>query len=212
MTSLLPPEDPKYKAHRNSLNLQHPQPRPGPTHRYQTQLETQAQDFGSPMSPKSVEWGSSTSVNRLPQNANRYSHGTNATEQMSPVSDAGYSHHSQGLAAAPARPPKEPLTSSPPGPERPPKVRNRLTKPSPLSNEHLPVDNIEDDKRFSGVSSNGYESPSMAARVTTTSLGVPTRKPTGPRSMGPRSPSGNASGAEGSGNEVQTTRQRKRGT
>ncbi len=34
----LPPEDPKYKAQRNTLNLQHPQPRPGPTHSYKTTL------------------------------------------------------------------------------------------------------------------------------------------------------------------------------
>lgn len=37
--------DPKYQAHRNSLPLQHPQPRPGPTHRHQTNLESQAQTY-----------------------------------------------------------------------------------------------------------------------------------------------------------------------
>jgi hypothetical protein len=214
LTSLLPPEDPKYKAHRNSLNLQHPQPRPGPTHRYQTALESQAQEFGSPMSPKSLDWGSSTSVNRLPPNpnANRFSSGTNGTDLHSPVSDGDYS----GLEGVPARPPKEPL-SSPPGPERPLKIRNKLTKPSPLSNEHLNVDDVEDDKRFShGTVSTAanqvYDSPRSSGRVLSANLGVPTRKPTGPRSMGDRSRSGNLSPADASGGEGQTVRQKKRGT
>lgn len=210
LTSLLPPEDPKYKAHRNSLNLQHPQPRPGPTHRYQTALETQAQDFGSPMSPKSVEWGSNNSVDRLPPNANRYTNATNGTVPLSPVSDAGYSQHSlsQGAGLAPARPPKEPLLQTPAGPERPPKIRNKLTKPSPLSNEHLSAENEEGD---GGVGEErGYVSPSMAGRMLspTTNTGVPMRKPTGPRSMGMKSPRGNGeSGGEG----LMTSRERKRG-
>lgn len=38
-------EEAKYQAHRNSLLLEHPQPRPGPTHRHQTNLETQARTF-----------------------------------------------------------------------------------------------------------------------------------------------------------------------
>lgn len=36
-------DDPKYQAHRNSLLLQHPQPRQGPTSRHQNTLEDQAQ-------------------------------------------------------------------------------------------------------------------------------------------------------------------------
>lgn len=180
--SLLPPEDPKYKAHRNSLNLQHPQPRPGPTHRYQTALEVQAVNFDSPMSPRSLDWGSSTSLNRLPpQQPNRYSNGTDNTGNMSPVSDGGYSASGQG----PPRPPKEPLA-----PERPPKIRsNKLTKPSPLSNEHLPVDE-----------SLAYEpggSPRSAARKLSGSLGVPARKPTGPRSMSSASKNGDLNREDG---------------
>ena len=41
-------DDPKYQAHRNSLLLQHPQPRQGPTGRYQNNLENQAQTFDDP--------------------------------------------------------------------------------------------------------------------------------------------------------------------
>jgi hypothetical protein len=209
-TSMLPPEDPKYKAHRNSLNLQHPQPRPGPTIRYQTALESQAQEFHSPMSPKSVDWGSSTSVNRLPPNSNvnRYSNQTNGTDQMSPVSDGVYSQHSQnannGLQAAPARPPKEPL-SSPPAPDRPPKIRSKLAKPSPLSNEHLSADDLERPFSNGTVSSPGYES----SRTVSANLGVPTRKPTGPRSMSQRSQSSNLNEVGSAGE--QAVGQRKRG-
>ncbi|RDL37760.1 Uncharacterized protein BP5553_05193 [Venustampulla echinocandica] len=182
--SLLPPEDPKYKAHRNSLNLQHPQPRQGPTHRYQTALESQAQHYGAPMSPKSLDWGSSTSINRLPaQQTNRYSTGTNNTGgNLSPISDGGYSDGS-ATNQAPARPPKEPLA-----PQRPPKVRTgKLQKPSPLSNEHL---NVERDANY-GASYEGGGSPRSAARKLSGNMsGVPTRKPTGPRSMSSASRSG----------------------
>ena len=187
--SLLPPEDPKYKAHRNSLNLQHPQPRPGPTHRYQTALESQADNFSSPMSPKSVDFGSQLSLNRLPPHQqNRYSNTTNNTNpgNMSPISDGAYSHTSP----APARPPKEPIP-----PEIPPKVR-KLQKPSPLSNEHL---NAEDYASGSGGS------PGSVARSLSGALGVPARKPTGPRSMSSASKSGDLNREEG------TVRRKNRG-
>lgn len=158
-------EDPKYKAHRNSLNLQHPQPRPGPTHRYQTALESQAQNYDNPMSPNSVGWDSNTSLNRLPaQNTNRYSA---ETAPLSPVSEHAYS---QG----PARPPKEPLE-----PERPLKIRNKLSKPSPLANvEHVPGD---DDYAGSLASDSQPNSPRSMGPPG--NLGVPTRKPLGPRAI-----------------------------
>lgn len=188
--SLLPPEDPKYKAHRNSLNLQHPQPRVGPTHRYQTALESQAHNFDSPMSPRSLDWGSQTSLNRLPpQQTNRYSNGTNNTGNMSPVSDGGYSNGSASNQP-PQRPPKEPLA-----PERPPKIRTgKLQKPSPLSTEHLPMD---------------YD-PASSPRSATRSMpnGVPARKPTGPRSMS----SASRSGGELNRDETVIRRNKNRGT
>ncbi|OWP03617.1 hypothetical protein B2J93_3238 [Marssonina coronariae] len=171
--SLLSPEDPKYKAHRNSLNLQHPQPRVGPTHRYQTALESQAQDFDSPMSARSLDWGSQTSLSRLqPQQTNRYSNGTG---NMTPVSDGGYSEGSASNQP-PQRPPKEPLD-----PEKPSNIRSgKFPKPSPLGKEHLPVDAYEP------ISS--PRSPNPASRLMPT--GVPARKPTGPRSMSTSSKSG----------------------
>ncbi|PQE26813.1 dim2-associated 1 variant 1 protein [Rutstroemia sp. NJR-2017a BVV2] len=184
--SLRPPEDPKYKAHRNSINLQHPQPRPGPTHRYQTHLESQAQNYDqAPMSPSSINWGSSTSLNRLPPNQNRYSQATTNTERnLSPISDGGYSDRSAS-GQAPARPPKEPIV-----PEKPLNIRNKLQKPSPLSNEHLSA-NMQ--------SENSYESssPQSASRRLSGALGAPTRKPTGPRSMSTASKSGELNRDEG---------------
>jgi hypothetical protein len=180
----LPPlEDPKYKVHRNSLLLQHPQPRQGPTPRFQTALETQAQNFDTPMSPASANW-SQTSLNRLPpQQTNRYSGDTNLSDPMSPTS-YGHPNMPPSNQLAPARPPKEPIT-----PQLPPKVRiGRVQKPSPLANEHL-----SPERPYS--SGNGqYEqggSPRSAARKLSGALGgVPARKPTGPRSMSSASKSG----------------------
>ena len=46
-------DDPKYQAHRNSLLLQHPQPRQGTTGRHQNTLETRAHDFEDPTATSS---------------------------------------------------------------------------------------------------------------------------------------------------------------
>lgn len=202
---LLPPEDAKYKAHRNSLNLQHPQPRPGPTHRYQTALEVQAQDFGQAQSPTSVDWGSNLSLNRLPQ-INRYSGGS--AGNLSPISDGPYSpnspnsmqqhneNQSSSSAAPPPRPPKEPLDASP---ERSPKIRNKLSKPSPLNNqlstEHLSKESVGQYGTTTGQLSPVYDISLSSPRSTTerrpSALGaVPGRKPIGPRSMSTASKSG----------------------
>jgi len=101
-------DDPKYQAHRNSLNLQHPQPRPGPTGRHQNHLESQARIF-EPMagmgSPDYDQWGSNPSLAR-----NRLSNGGagQGAGNLSPISsDGGYSQHSASeQQAAPPRPPK----------------------------------------------------------------------------------------------------------
>lgn len=200
MSPLLPPEDPKYKAHRNSLNLQHPQPRPGPTHRYQTALEVQAVNFDAPMSPASANW-SQTSLNRLPpQKTNRYSDTTNNTGHMSPVSDRAYSNP----ASPPARPPKEPIV-----PQLPPKVRTgKLQKPSPLNrqlnNERLSADSTP----YGSPTYEQDESSRPAARVLSGTMGgVPARKPTGPRSMSSASRSGELTRDDGT-----VRRNKNRGT
>lgn len=100
-------EDPKYQAHRNSLNLQHPQPRAGTTGRHQNHLETQAQIYEPITSPDYDQWGSMPALAR-----NRLS-GGNAPQgagNQSPLSsDGGYSERSASeQQAAPPRPPKIP--------------------------------------------------------------------------------------------------------
>lgn len=174
--SMLPPEDPKYKAHRNSLNLQHPQPRPHATVRYQTALEHQAQDYQGPKSPRSLDWGSQVSLNQLPpSNNNRYSDATQRTGNMSPISDGGYSDMSAAdQTVAPLRPPKVP--------EVPPKIGGRaMHKPSPLGGHHLSMSGND----FSQAPTN---SRGTHTRALSGNLVMPARKPTGPRSMGTASP------------------------
>ncbi|KAL8828264.1 MAG: hypothetical protein Q9170_006681 [Blastenia crenularia] len=162
-------EDPKYQAHRNSLNLQHPQPRPGPTHRYQTQLESRAHDFGSPISPTSDTWGSNPSLARFAAvgPGNRHSGGAG---YLSPISDAGGSEASSAShTPAPPRPPKV-RDEGPLIPARPPKVQA-------LSQEHL-----RPEQRFSNgsLSQDGYGQANGSPR-SASGAAVPQRKPTGPR-------------------------------
>lgn len=177
----LSPDEAKYKAHRNSINLQHPQPRPG--QRYQTTLESQAHSYDAPMSPASANW-SQTSLNRLPVQTHRYSDTTNISAgQMSPPVSQTYSSPTD--QQPPARPPKEPM-----GPPIPAKIRTgKLQKPSPLKNERLSADNEAYNAGSPVYDQAG--SPRMASRSISGNLGgVPTRKPTGPRSMSSASRSG----------------------
>jgi hypothetical protein len=201
---LLPPEDPKYKAHRNSLNLQHPQPRTG--HHYQGTLEREAVDFRGMGSPRSVDWGSTTSLDRLPQNANvnRYSNGTTGTDESQ---QPQHRYDGGGYADdGPARPPKEPLEPVQGGqalyPPKPAVRGGKLTKPSPLATEQRADYDAHDDDGQRSVSASSeartYEgSPRMTHRSLSAAVPVPSRKPTGPRSMG--SPRGAAAAAGGSG-------------
>lgn len=112
-------EAPKYRAHRGSLDLQHPQPRQGPSGRYQTQLESQVQDYASPISPTSDAWGSNPSLSA----ANAHQKRVSGASRLSPISDAGYSETSSRFErqSAPPRPPKI-ADSGPLVPERPPKT------------------------------------------------------------------------------------------
>ncbi|MBE7179834.1 MAG: hypothetical protein INR71_01280, partial [Terriglobus roseus] len=103
-------ERPQYEAHRNSLNLQHPQPRQGPTHRHQNHLETQAQIYRESMLPEEMEqatWGSNPSLS-LGRNANRLSASTGGN--LSPVYSDNASVRSASeqtmQQSAPPRPPK----------------------------------------------------------------------------------------------------------
>lgn len=122
-------DDPKYQVHRNSLNLQHPQPRPGPTHRHQTYLESQAVSYENPPTPEADHWGNTPA---LALNRNRYSGGSHNQQDLSPVYDDeedAYSQHSaseqahnRGPSQQTQAPPRPPKVKSDEGPLVPPKV------------------------------------------------------------------------------------------
>ncbi|KAI3333255.1 hypothetical protein F4824DRAFT_254116 [Ustulina deusta] len=188
MTASMPyatPEDPKYRAHRDSLNLQHPQPRPGQTERFRTALETSAADYDSPMSPRSADWaGSVTSLHRFPpQNANRYSDNSAA--------NAGEEYNWAGAASpgsqGPARPPKEPLDTHSLDAQTPPQ-NTRMDKLLQKQSSPLPYQSVESGygtATATHVGSYHSGSPRFENRNLSGALGVPTRRPSGPRAMTP---------------------------
>ncbi|KAI1085037.1 hypothetical protein F5B20DRAFT_125356 [Whalleya microplaca] len=177
------PEDPKYKAHRNSLNLQHPQPRPGQTERFRTALETSAQDYDSSMSPRSADWaGSATSLGRFPgQNTNRYSDNS-AMNSGHGGDDYNWQHGaSSPVNQGPPRPPKEPLDSQTPPQHA--RVNQLQDRHSPL-----PYHSVESGYGTATATHAGSyhsSSPKPENRNLSGALGVPTRKPSGPRAMTP---------------------------
>ena len=190
------PEDPKYKAHRNSLNLQHPQPRTGQTERFKAALESQAHEFDTPMSPRSADWqGSVTSLHRFPeQDTNRYSD----SSAMAPGQDPErWAHSPSGYNSGPPRPPKEPLDS---GLTRTPAKSNRISKL--LKGSPLPHQSIESGY-VTGSGTHASYSPKLENRNLSGALNGPTRKPSGPRAMTPKSAEEEAAREE---------RRRKRGT
>ncbi|KAL2259073.1 hypothetical protein VTK26DRAFT_7384 [Humicola hyalothermophila] len=133
------PEDPKYKAHRDSLNLQHPQPRQGQTERFKAALESQALGFNSPQSPKSADWaGSATSLNRFTQHQHTDSYGS-----------AGDQYHQQwtssspapanvaGASGGPPRPPKELLDAQQPPSSPGQQMMASMMRGTPPQNKRL---------------------------------------------------------------------------
>ncbi|OCK79148.1 hypothetical protein K432DRAFT_75808 [Lepidopterella palustris CBS 459.81] len=192
-------DDPKYQAHRNSLNLEHPQPRPGPTYRHQSHLENQAQTFEGVASPDFDQWGSNPSLAR-----NRLS-GGNASAgagNLSPISsDGSYSQHSAAEQAAPPRPPKirddGPLVPSQPLAGHG-QTRQMYSSAGGLGSQGqlTPLAPIQ-EVRYSLETDTGHHySPSPSPRPSIHGLNAnnnmhsPQRKITGPRPMGSRSPSG----------------------
>ncbi|KGO64207.1 hypothetical protein PITC_087030 [Penicillium italicum] len=173
-------EAPKYRGHRGSLELQHPQPRQGPTARYQSRLENEAKIYGGPISPTgSDQWGSNPSLPALnpPQNRNS---GVSGATRLSPISDAGYSETSSRATRTP-------------GPPRPPKVKDA----GPLIPERPPKVADDEEPAHSG---------DRAVSRNSAIRSPPTRKPTGPRpltSAGPYSP-GNVNRTRYRGSPAQT--------
>jgi hypothetical protein len=94
-------DNPKYHAHRNSMNLQHPQPRQGPTGRFQHHLENEAQTYAgeqfSPTSQTSSAWGHQQGIVQGHQNPQQRYSGYSGNDRLSPISDAGYSESSSAM-------------------------------------------------------------------------------------------------------------------
>lgn len=197
-TSYQTPEDPKYKAHRNSVNLQHPQPRPGQTERYRTALETSAQEYSNnPTTPRSADWaGSATSLNRLHGNTTRHSNTSSAAAAATAAQEAEYWHSSPG----PPRPPKEPIGSplSPTSPRSADMARLKESSPPAQQSSESGYGTLT----ATHLSHYSGSSPKLENRNLSAALGVPTRRPTGPRAMTPRHPDEDAAREE---------RRRKRG-
>lgn len=177
------PEDPKYKAHRNSLNLQHPQPRTG--QRFQAALESQAHTFDNMDSPMSPHWaGSATSLGRFPAGGGGVPH------QQQPSGGSGSGQGGQDYwPPSPAGPP-----GSASGPPRPPK-------------EPVDEQTPQRSSRYGGGAGAGGHggSPRFENRNLSGALGMPSRRPSGPRAMTPRS-----MGSAGDDAEAEA-RRRKRG-
>ncbi|KAI1179195.1 hypothetical protein F4777DRAFT_501635 [Nemania sp. FL0916] len=182
------PEDPKYRAHRDSLNLQHPQPRPGQTERFRTALETSAADYDSPMSPRSADWaGSVTSLHRLPQqNTNRYS--DNSVVHTGAGGDEyNWAGTTSPGSQGPPRPPKEALDSHSSGAQTPPQ-NSRLNKMLQKQGSPLPYQSVESGygtATATHVGSYHSGSPRPENKNLSGALGIPTRRPSGPRAMTP---------------------------
>lgn len=164
-------EKPTYSAHRDSFNLQHPQPRAGPTARYQNHLESQAAQtqpmpLSSPISPSSDQFGSNPVLARFSgaPAGQRHSGGPSVgggPGNLSPISSAP-SRNSMSQSGAAAIPP-----------QRPPKIRDD----GPL----VPGSGMTFAER--AVTGTGMEGANGNGARRTFSGGVPARKPTGPRPL-----------------------------
>ncbi|KAK5099100.1 hypothetical protein LTR70_001250 [Exophiala xenobiotica] len=174
-------DNPKYQAHRDSQNMEHPQPRQGPTGRYQYTLENAAQRYHndealSPISQMSShrQWDNMNSQ----QTQQSYAH-----HNMSPISDGGAYNERPGSASSltrrnngPPRPPKISDTASdlsePLVPQRPPKVPHGTMSPS----------TYVDDVRAARAGSPAFDKSPIAI-LRSPNAGNVGRKPSGPRPL-----------------------------
>ncbi|KAF1917678.1 hypothetical protein BDU57DRAFT_173598 [Ampelomyces quisqualis] len=196
-------EDPKYQAHRNSLNLQHPQPRAGPTGRHHNHLETQAQVYEPLSSPDYDQWGSMPALARNRLSAGSAPQGHQG--HLSPISsDGGYSQHSASEQQAPPRPPK----IAEDGPLIPPQqplagygqTRQMYSSTNEFGSQGVltPLAPIA-EVRYSLETDRGHRvqatptpspRPSSQHLRASAAMNSPQRKMTGPRPMASRSPGG----------------------
>ncbi|OAG36209.1 hypothetical protein AYO21_09603 [Fonsecaea monophora] len=191
-------DNPKYQAHRNSLNLQHPQPRQGPTGRFQSRLESEAQYYNneqiSPTSQTSSQWETHSGLH--PNHHTTITYGGH----LSPISDSPYSaepgqmHDNRsirsGSSHGPPRPPKIP-NDEPLVPQRPAKMMTM----SPTSSNRQPT--YVDHVAAARAGSPAFDKSPVAALRSPQSQ---TRKPSGPR------PLAGSSGSKGELSAVKRTR------
>ncbi|EXJ95712.1 hypothetical protein A1O1_00835 [Capronia coronata CBS 617.96] len=188
-------DNPKYQAHRNSVNLQHPQPRQGPTGRFQSRLESEAQNYNDQLSPTSQissQWDNHSAQ-----------HNTNTADAgygdpLSPVSDVDFSggqrmHHDNrslrsGNSQGPPRPPKV-LNDEPLVPQRPPKV---LMSPPQSQRQSTYVDHVAAAR----AGSPALDKSPVAALRSPQGQG---RKPSGPRPLA-------TGGSKGDANTIKRAR------
>ncbi|KAI1495926.1 hypothetical protein F5X99DRAFT_94970 [Biscogniauxia marginata] len=180
------PEDPKYRAHRNSVNLQHPQPRNGQAQRFQAAWESSAQEYDS-MSPRSADWaGSAISLHRFPQQSTQGYSENSALNSGHDADDYSWVDPSSPGAQGPPRPPKEPLEDQSHAQAQTPPQHLRLSQ---LQKEQSPqaYHSSESGYGTSNTHTGSYRSgsPRLENRNLSAALGVPTRRPSGPRAMTP---------------------------
>ena len=198
-STYMTPEDPKYKAHRNSVNLQHPQPRPGNTDKHKLALETSAQEFDPhPTSPRSGNWaGSAPSLNRLGEEPAHYAH---SSHEATDHHEEEYWGPASQSTSGPPRPPKEPLDHD--SAASPAKSRiSKLQQQQQQRQSPLPFHSVESGYGTATTAAE-YVSPKLENKKLSSALGVPARRPTGPRAMTPKNVTGEESPDE---------RRRKRG-
>jgi hypothetical protein len=226
MSLSMTPEDPKYKAHRDSLNLVHPQPRQGQTERFKAALESQALGYDA-LGPKSADWaGSATSMHQFgQQHQHTDSYGSAAGEQQYHQQQQQHWGSSPTTATGPPRPPKEALDhhvpSSPGGLTRSnaaatPPTNKRLSKLQKKNGSPLPHHSVESgygtmthgvptssyisqrdrDSRHSG--DDGSVSPRLESNrmLSVATSEGVSRRPCGPR---PMTPTGTKAGSSGLG-------------
>ncbi|CAK1357374.1 unnamed protein product [Cercospora beticola] len=196
-------DDPKYQAHRNSLLLQHPQPRQGTTSRHQNTLESQAHSFDDPagtnsdLSQRTVSdfdpsaWGSSGT-------AGLARHRLTQVEPLSPVSlnhQEKYGNRKDGSDADPLVPQQKPAVppkikyDDPEEWEEPQYSNSGFSKggyyTSPYGSGHL-LEPIEEVRYSLETDSGRNMSPDpQVASAKAVNINSPARKGlTGPRPMG----------------------------
>ncbi|ETN45365.1 uncharacterized protein HMPREF1541_09196 [Cyphellophora europaea CBS 101466] len=164
---------PKYQSYRDSINLQHPRPRHGPTERHHNQMESVARTYADdPISPNSVtssQWEAQAALSGMPgmDMHNQYEQ----DGQISPASDRGERVSQTSISKqGPPRPPKVP-ENDPLMPPRPPKV---VMSP-PASRQPTYVDHVTAARAGSPALD---KSPVAALK---NSPGGQVRKPSGPR-------------------------------